>query len=100
MMLQNIEYLIDGNGDISIGRVGPIRCAATAADEHEQLAALVRRPDESLAHLLERLDAAIGKALEDGVIFRHKGASAFPAYRSQRVFGVMEPAGFRHIGAS
>lgn len=66
MKLQNIEYLIDGNGDITIGRLAPIRCAATAADGHELLAALVRRPNESITQLLERLDAAIGKALEDG----------------------------------
>ena len=62
---ENIEFLINGNGDISIGRVGPIRCAATAADEDQQLAALVRRRNESFEHLLQRLDAAIGKALED-----------------------------------
>lgn len=65
MKFENIEFLINGNGDISIGRIGPIRCAATAADEDQQLAALVRRPNESLIHLLERLDVAIGKALED-----------------------------------
>lgn len=65
MKFKNIEFLINGNGDISIGRIGPIRCAATAADEDQQLAALVRRPNESVIHLLERLDVAIGKALED-----------------------------------
>ncbi len=65
MKFENIEFLINGNGDISIGRVGPVRCAATAADEDQQLAALVRRPDETLFQLLERLDVAIGKALED-----------------------------------
>lgn len=63
---ENIEFLIDGNGDISVGRVGPIRCAATAADEDQQLAALVRRPNESFLQLLKRLDGAIGKALENG----------------------------------
>lgn len=65
MKFENIEFLINGSGDISIGRIGPIRCAATAADEDQQLAALVRRPNESFVHLLERLDVAIGKALED-----------------------------------
>ena len=65
MKLENIEFLVNGNGDISIGRVGPVQCAATAADEDQQLATLVRRPHESLVHLLERLDAAIGKALEE-----------------------------------
>jgi len=61
----DIDFLIDGNGDIEIGRVGPIRCAATAANEDQQLAALVRRPNETFVQLLERLDGAIGKALED-----------------------------------
>ena len=65
--LPNIEFLIDGNGDITIGQVGPIRCVATAADEDQQLAALVRRKGESLEDLLQRLDAAIGQALEDNV---------------------------------
>ncbi len=86
MKLQNIEYLIDGNGDVIIGRLGPIRCAATAADQNEQLAALVRRPNESLAQLLERLDAAIGKALEDGQCIDeiNPPAPAEPRRRSKR----------------
>lgn len=65
MKFENIEFLINGSGDISIGRIGPIRCAASAADEDQQLAAFVRRPNESFVHLLERLDVAIGKALKD-----------------------------------
>ena len=62
----NIESLIDGNGDITIGRVGAIPCGATAADEDQCLAMLVRRPGESLAELLQRLDAAIEDAYENG----------------------------------
>lgn len=42
--LANIEFLIDGNGDITIGRVASIPCVATAADEDQCLAMLVRRP--------------------------------------------------------
>jgi len=61
----NIEFLIDGNGDITIGRVGSIRCVATAADEDQCLAMLVRRPGESLPDLLRRLDAAIADAYEN-----------------------------------
>ena len=64
---ENIEFLIDGNGDITIGAVGPIRCAATAADEDQCLAMLVRRPGESLLDLMQRLDAAIGDACENNV---------------------------------
>ena len=65
--LANIEFLIDGNGDITIGRVGPIPCVATAADEDQCLAMLVRRPGESLADLLQRLDAAIEDAYEHSI---------------------------------
>jgi len=65
--LKNLEFLIDGNGDVTLGRVGPIRCAAIACDEDQQLAALVRDKRESFEALLIRLDAAIGKAWEDEV---------------------------------
>ncbi len=65
--LANIEFLIDGNGDITIGAVGPIRCVATAADEDQCLAMLQRRPGESLMDLLQRLDAAIGDAYENSI---------------------------------
>lgn len=64
---QNIEFLIDGNGDITIGRVGSIRCVATAADEDQCLAMLQRRSGESLLQLLQRLDAAISDAYENGI---------------------------------
>lgn len=37
--LPNIEFLIDGNGDVTIGAVGPIACAATAVDEATNLPA-------------------------------------------------------------
>jgi hypothetical protein len=62
--LKYIESLIDGYGEITIGRAGPIRCAAIACDEDQQLAALVRRPKESLEALLKRLDLAIKRARE------------------------------------
>jgi len=64
---ENIEFLVDGNGDITIGTIGPIRCAATAADEDQCLAMLVRRPGESLTDLLQRLDAAIADAYENNI---------------------------------
>jgi hypothetical protein len=58
--MKNIETLIDDGGDITIGPVGPISCAATAADHHNALAMLVRRDGETLNALLKRLDKAIG----------------------------------------
>ena len=63
--MKNIEFLIDGNGEITVGRVGPVRCAATAADEDQCLAMLVRREGESFMDLLSRLDAAIENACEN-----------------------------------
>jgi hypothetical protein len=63
----NIDTLVKGSGDVTIGRVGPIRCAAVASDGDQMLAALVRRPRESLEELLARLDAAIGDAWENDV---------------------------------
>ncbi len=66
--LPNIEFLIDGDGDITIGRVGPIRCAATACDEHQSLATLVRRDGETLGQLLIRLETAIDKAIEEDIL--------------------------------
>jgi hypothetical protein len=67
MKFENIEMLIDDNGGITIGRVGPIRCAATATDDNQCLAMLSRRSDESLEDLLSRLDSAIADALENQV---------------------------------
>ena len=54
MKLKNIEALIDGSGEITIVRIGPIRCAAIACDD-QQLAVLVRRRAESLETHLEPL---------------------------------------------
>jgi hypothetical protein len=62
---ENIDALVTGGGDISIGRIGPVRCAATASDGDQSLAMLVRRPRESLEELLDRLDRAIGKAWDE-----------------------------------
>ncbi len=63
--LPNIESLIDGDGEITIGRIGPIRSAAVASDGHQALAMLVRRKNEDLRQLLMRLEAAIDLANED-----------------------------------
>ena len=60
-----IEWLVDGEGEITIGRMGGIPCAAVASDGHNALAMLVRRPGESLEDLLARLDEAIRLAAEE-----------------------------------
>jgi len=59
--------LIDGSGEIIIGKVGPLRWAATASDEAKCLAMLVRRPDESFEDLLTPLNSAIADAVEEQV---------------------------------
>lgn len=61
----NIDALVKAGGEITIGRIGPVRCGATAADEDQSLAMLVRRPGESLEQLLDRLDRAIVKAWDE-----------------------------------
>jgi hypothetical protein len=64
--VKNIEALIDDGGDITVGPIGPIECAATAADGHNALAMLVRRNGETLSALLKRLDKAVAKFYETG----------------------------------
>jgi hypothetical protein len=48
--------LFESGGNISIGPIRPIKCAAVASDDHGMLAALVRRNDESFSDLMRRLD--------------------------------------------
>jgi len=66
--LPNIEELIDGKGQITIGAIHPLPCVAIANDGHNSLAMLVRRAGETLPQLLIRLDAAIAKAYTEGMI--------------------------------
>ncbi len=65
--MKNIEALIDEGGDITVGPIGPIECAATAADGRNALAMLVRRDGETLNALLKWLDKAIARFNETGV---------------------------------
>ena len=46
----------------------PIEGSAVAVNERGLIASLVRRDGESFSDLLQRLDAAIGKALHEGVV--------------------------------
>lgn len=64
--MTNIEALIADGGEITVGALWPHPCVATAADQHNALAMLVRRDGETLPALLKRLDLAIGKACGDG----------------------------------
>ena len=67
--LVNIAELIDEGGQISIGQLHPIACAAVANDHHDCFAMLQRRPGETLHQLLQRLDAAIATARDSGIRF-------------------------------
>lgn len=64
--LPNIADLIS-YGEITIGVIVPVGCVAVATDGHNSLAMLSRRPDETLAQLLVRLDQAIDKALTQDI---------------------------------
>jgi hypothetical protein len=65
--LPNIEELIEV-GQIKVGVLPRLwRIAATADDENNNLAMLVRREGETLAELLTRLDLAIAKARTEDI---------------------------------
>ena len=66
--LANIAALIDDGGQITIGQLDPIECAAIANDDHNCLAMLQRRPGESLRDLLVRLDAAIATPWNEEIL--------------------------------
>lgn len=56
-------------GNISLGSINHSSLAYTAVanDEHNMLVALVRRPRESLHQLLDRLEQALGPAVDDQI---------------------------------
>jgi hypothetical protein len=64
--LTNITALVEEGGEITLGHLDAIgKCVATATDDAQCLAMLVRRKGESLDALLRRLDAAIVDAYEN-----------------------------------
>lgn len=66
--LPNLDDLIDGDGQITIGAVKPVQCAAIATYARQPLAMLVRRDGETFIDLLTRLDAAVAIANEEEAI--------------------------------
>ena len=78
---EQIEYLVNGGGDITVGRIGPIPCAATAATEEQALAMLVRRKGETILQLLARLDAAIAKAQDEEIYIDEINGAPNPSSR-------------------
>ena len=63
--LPNIEAIVTGGGDITLGAAAGIECVATACDEAQCLAMLVKRDEETLGQLLQRLDRAIEEAQDN-----------------------------------
>lgn len=78
--MKNIETLIADGGAITLGALAPHECAATAADESNSLAMLVRRNGESLSALLKRLNKAVGLAWSDDLFIDevNDGPSSVP----------------------
>jgi hypothetical protein len=83
-----IEAFLDAEeGDITLGGIGynpSLRYTAVASDEHNMLVALVRRSGETLHQLLDRLDRALGPALEDQVFVDEINAPSPPRTKSRR----------------
>lgn len=65
-LLPNIAELIDYGG-ITVGQMDPVGCVAVANTEHDCLAMLRQRKNETLSQLLIRLDRAIAKAINDDI---------------------------------
>jgi len=65
--LENVDWLISNDGEITLGAFGPAKCAAVATDESGCLAMLQRIDGESLYQFLARLDAAIARAWDEEV---------------------------------
>jgi hypothetical protein len=62
----HIAKLLANAGHITIGNIAPVEGAAVAATAHTLFATILRRPQESFEELLQRLDHAIGLALNEG----------------------------------
>jgi len=68
LYLPNIAQLIE-EGQITVGVINNAWCiGATADDGHNTLAMLVRGERETLVELLTRLDKAIAKAQNEGIV--------------------------------
>ncbi|MBJ9965627.1 hypothetical protein [Burkholderia seminalis] len=65
--MNNLEALIEDGGEVTIGREDDYPCVAIATDE-DVVAMLVRHDGETLTALLRRLDRAVGKHFETGVV--------------------------------
>lgn len=62
----SLQELLDGEGAINIGQVPPGYNAAVALEGRHAHAMLRIREGESLVEILDRLDAAVARAVEQG----------------------------------
>ena len=88
------SFLDNSRGQITIGEIPPIRRATLAAEGKKVRVALVCRDDETVADLLQRLDASLGKALAenttvDEVLPEIKRKRVAEAHGSARCASVM-----------
>jgi hypothetical protein len=60
-------FLDQTRGQIAFGEIPPMRRAAYAAIGRKMRVALVAREGERVTKLLQRLDAALGKAMAEGI---------------------------------
>ena len=64
--LKNLERMVDEDGGITVSVIESFGCIAAAAEKTHSVAMLRRRRGESLAELLQRLDAAVATAYATG----------------------------------
>lgn len=57
---------VQDGGEITLGKLHAIDCAATATDGHNAVVMLVRHNGETLGALLKRLDRAVAAYYDDG----------------------------------
>jgi hypothetical protein len=69
LSLDNLQSFLDNTrGQITLGEIPPIRRAALAAQGKKVRVALVCGDDESVAQLLQRLDAGLARVMADGSV--------------------------------
>ena len=63
------EFLQHGDGSLTLGSIGTrsLGCTAVASNEHDMLVALVRNSGETMHQLLDRLEQALGPAIDEQI---------------------------------
>jgi len=84
----NIEAFFEaGEGDVSIGAINHVptlRHTAVVSDRYNMVVALVRRPGETLHQLLDRLEQALGPAIEEQIFVDEINGPTVPPAKSIR----------------